>query len=110
MRERAHRDAGHARLGGADAEAVAAGIVSFAGTRSGLGRMVELDHGNGYTTRYAHNLKNLVKVGQRVAKGDTIATMGSSGRATGNHVHFEVLREGKHLNPMKFIREGASSS
>ena len=89
---------------GSDIHAAAAGIVSFVGTRTGLGRMVELDHGNGFRTRYAHNLKNLVQHGERVAKGQPIAKLGSSGRSTGNHVHFEVLKNGKHLNPMKFLR------
>jgi len=89
---------------GTPIHSVAAGIVLFSGTRSGLGRVIELDHGKGYVTRYAHNLKNLVKAGERVAKGQQIATMGSSGRSTGNHVHFEVLRDGKPLDPMSYIR------
>jgi len=84
--------------------AVAAGIVAFTGTRTSLGRVVEIDHGNGYRTRYAHNLRNLVKLGQRVDKGQIVAKLGSSGRSTGNHVHFEVLKNGKHLNPITFIR------
>jgi len=66
--------------------------------------MVELDHGNGYVTRYAHNKKNLVKVGKTVEKGQSIALMGSSGRSTGTHVHFEVLRDGLAVNPMSYIR------
>ena len=90
---------------GSDITAVAAGIVAFAGRRNGLGRVVELDHGKGYVTRYAHNLKNIVGVGQRVDKGQVVAKLGSSGRSTGNHVHFEVLKGGKHLNPMKFIHD-----
>ena len=89
---------------GSPIRSVAAGIVLFSGTRSGLGRVVEIDHGKGYVTRYAHNLKNLVKAGERVAKGQQIAMMGSSGRSTGNHVHFEVLRDGKPLDPMSYIR------
>lgn len=91
---------------GSDIRAAAAGIVAFAGTRNGLGRVVTLDHGNGFRTRYAHNLKNLVQLGERVDKGQAIAKLGSSGRSTGNHVHFEVLKNGKHLNPMKFIQAG----
>ncbi len=89
---------------GSPVRAVAAGIVVFSAARAGLGRVVEIDHGNGYLTRYAHNLKNLVKVGQRVDKGEAIAQLGSSGRSTGNHVHFEVLHEGRPLDPMPFIR------
>ena len=69
-------------------------------------RMVEVDHGNGYVTRYAHNKKNLVAVGDLVEKGQTIAQMGSSGRSTGTHVHFEVLRDGKPVNPMRYVRAG----
>ena len=89
---------------GSPIRAVAGGIVLFAGVRSGLGRVVEIDHGNGYVTRYAHNKKNLVTAGQRVAKGEHIALLGSTGRSTGDHVHFEVLVNGRHVNPMKYIR------
>lgn len=89
---------------GSEIKAVAAGVVTWAGERDGYGLMVEISHGNGYITRYAHNLKNLVKVGDFVEKGQKIALMGSSGRSTGPHVHFEVLREGKFLNPAQYIR------
>jgi murein DD-endopeptidase MepM/ murein hydrolase activator NlpD len=89
---------------GSAVTAVAAGIVAFSGRRKGLGWVVEIGHGSGYATRYAHNLKNKVKVGQRIEKGQLVATLGSSGRSTGNHVHFEVLKNGKRLDPMKFIR------
>ena len=89
---------------GSDVVSVAAGVVSYAGGRSKYGRTVEISHGNGYVTRYAHNQKNLVKVGDTVKKGDTIALMGSSGRSTGPHVHFEVLRKGKVVNPLRYIR------
>jgi murein DD-endopeptidase MepM/ murein hydrolase activator NlpD len=89
---------------GSDILAAAAGIVSFSGRRTGLGHVVEIDHGDGFRTRYAHNLKNLAQHGERVDKGQAIAKLGSSGRSTGNHVHFEVLKNGKHLNPMKFIQ------
>ncbi len=87
---------------------VAAGIVVFSGLHSGHGRMIDIDHGNGYVTRYAHNSKNRVKLGQRVARGDVVALLGSSGRSTGPHVHFEVMRFGKHLNPAKFIRPNSN--
>ena len=66
--------------------------------------MVEITHGNGYVTRYAHNKKNLVKIGQKVSKGQIIALLGSTGRSTGPHVHFEVLKDGKVVNPRKFYR------
>jgi len=84
--------------------AVAAGVVRRSGVNSGFGKLVEVNHGNGYTTRYAHNSKNLVKVGEKVKKGQTIALMGSTGRTTGHHVHFEILKDGKAINPLKFIR------
>lgn len=83
--------------------AVAAGIVTWSGVRYGYGNMVEVSHGNGYLTRYAHNRKNLVSVGERVEKGEIVALMGSSGRSTGTHVHFEVVRYGTHVDPRRHI-------
>ena len=83
--------------------AVAAGIVIWSGVRYGYGDVVEVSHGNGYSTRYAHNKKNLVAVGEKVEKGEIIALMGATGRSTGTHVHFEVLRNGKHLNPNRYL-------
>lgn len=83
--------------------AVAAGVVTWSGKRSGYGNMVEINHGNGYVTRYAHNQKNLVQVGENVAKGQPIALVGSTGRSTGPHVHFEVLRNGHTVNPLQFV-------
>ena len=90
---------------GSDVIAVGAGVVSWAGKKSGYGNMIEINHGNGYTTRYGHNLSHLVSVGDTVKKGQQIALMGSTGRSTGPHVHFEVLRQGKKVNPSKFIGE-----
>jgi murein DD-endopeptidase MepM/ murein hydrolase activator NlpD len=84
--------------------AVAKGIVTFAGTKYGYGKVVDINHGNGYTTRYAHASKLLVSVGDTVEKGFQIAEIGTSGRSTGPHVHFEVLKNGHQVNPMKFIR------
>jgi murein DD-endopeptidase MepM/ murein hydrolase activator NlpD len=83
---------------------VAAGIVTFSGRRTGYGRVVEVTHGKGYKTVYAHNQQNKVKVGDRVSKGQTIASIGSSGRATGPHIHFEVRRYGKPINPGRFMQ------
>ena len=88
---------------GSMVSSVAAGIVTWSGKHSGFGNMIEISHGNGYVTRYAHNKKNLVVVGDKVDKGQNIAVMGSSGRSTGPHVHFEVVHNGKHVNPRKFV-------
>lgn len=83
---------------------VAAGIVTEAGPRDGYGNLVEINHGNGYTTRYGHNNEIVVKPGDKVAKGQRIAKMGSTGRSTGPHVHFEVLFNGQVVNPEQYIR------
>jgi murein DD-endopeptidase MepM/ murein hydrolase activator NlpD len=88
---------------GTNVIAVADGIVSFIGKRSAYGELIELDHGNGYVTRYAHNEKIIVKTGDRIKKGEAIALVGSTGRSTGSHVHFEVLREGTKIDPYKFV-------
>ncbi len=90
---------------GSDVVATGAGVVTYAGPRYGYGRMVEINHGNGFVTRYAHAKELLVTVGDVVKKGQVIAHMGSSGRSTGPHVHFEVLRNGKVVNPLQYIRE-----
>jgi murein DD-endopeptidase MepM/ murein hydrolase activator NlpD len=84
--------------------AVADGIVSHAGVDGGYGRLIEITHGNGYVTRYAHNAKLLVEPGQTVKRGDPIALMGSTGRSTGTHLHFEVLRDGRSVDPLSFVR------
>lgn len=86
--------------------AVAAGVVTWAGKDpGGYGYMIEISHGNGYVTRYAHNEANLALPGDYVKPGQTIALMGSSGRATGSHLHFEVLYKGQPVDPMKYIRK-----
>jgi murein DD-endopeptidase MepM/ murein hydrolase activator NlpD len=85
--------------------AVADGMVSWTGSKSGYGKMVEIDHGNGYVTRYAHSEKLLVDVGDMVSKDQIIALMGSTGRSTGPHVHFELLVAGHKVNPAKFTRK-----
>jgi len=89
---------------GSDVIAVADGVVTWAADRYGYGLMVEINHGNGYSTRYAHNAENLVRVGEEVRKGQTVALMGDTGRATGPNLHFEVLRNGRRVNPVNFIR------
>jgi hypothetical protein len=87
--------------------AVAEGVVTWSGDRYGYGIMVEINHGGGYVTRYAHNAQNLVAVGDEVKKGQTVALMGETGRATGPNLHFEVLRNGRRVNPVNFIRPGS---
>ncbi len=89
---------------GSNILAVAAGVVTWSGERYGYGLMVEVNHGNGYVTRYAHSKENLVAAGDTVKKGQVLALMGSSGRSTGPHVHFEVLRNGVAVNPIKYVR------
>ncbi|HET6784199.1 MAG TPA: M23 family metallopeptidase [Pseudoxanthomonas sp.] len=85
---------------------VADGVVSFAGVKSGYGNVVDVDHGNGYVTRYAHNSRLVVRVGDLVRVGQEIAKAGSTGRSTGAHVHFEVWENGNVVNPRKFLGEG----
>jgi murein DD-endopeptidase MepM/ murein hydrolase activator NlpD len=84
--------------------AVASGVITWAGKRYGYGNMVEINHGNGYVTRYAHGAEILVNEGDTVKQGDEIMKMGSTGRSTGPHVHFEVLKHGRHVNPTKFVQ------
>jgi murein DD-endopeptidase MepM/ murein hydrolase activator NlpD len=79
------------------------GVVSFAGYKEGYGYVVEVTHPTGYLTRYGHNSRNLVREGQTVQKGQPIAMIGSTGRSTGTHVHFEVERDGRNLNPMRYV-------
>lgn len=88
---------------GSEVISVAAGVVVYAGERHGYGNLVEINHGNGYVTRYGHNEEILVSVGERVIKGQSIAKMGSTGRSTGPHVHFEVLRNERIVNPTSYI-------
>jgi len=89
---------------GADVVAVADGVVTWSAKRYGYGLLIEINHGNGYATRYAHNSENLVAVGDEVKKGQSVALMGDTGRATGPNLHFEVLRDGHRVNPVNFIR------
>lgn len=89
---------------GTEILAVGSGVVSFSGIKTGYGNTVEIDHGNGYVTRYGHNSKNLVSVGDPVRDGDVIGKVGSTGRSTGTHVHFEVWHDGRVVNPNEFVR------
>jgi murein DD-endopeptidase MepM/ murein hydrolase activator NlpD len=84
----------------------APGIVSFTGVRTGYGNTIEIDHGGGFKTRYAHLQAIAVQVGQRVAVGQRIGAMGSTGRSTGPHLHYEIWVDGKPQNPDRFLRAG----
>ena len=92
---------------GSDVIAVASGVVVFADRRDGYGNMVEIHHGNGISSRYGHHDKLLVKAGQIDKKGDVIGLKGNSVRSTGPHVHFEVLRNGKNIDPTRFVSDVA---
>ncbi len=87
----------------ADIIATAAGVISWASDRYGYGQLIEINHGKGFKTRYGHNKTLLVKVGDVVAKGQVIALMGSTGRSTGPHVHYEILRNNTQINPVKYV-------
>ena len=98
-----HKGVDFAGSVGSPVTAVAAGVVTWAGERAGYGKLVEINHGDGFTTRYGHNERTLVSVGQTVKRGESVALMGSTGRSTGPHVHFEVLRNGRQVDPLSFI-------
>jgi len=88
---------------GADVLAVADGVVVQSKKNGSYGWMIEIDHGDNYTTSYSHNSKNLVKVGQTVVKGQAIAKIGSTGLSTGPHVHFEVSKNNRRINPVRYL-------
>jgi murein DD-endopeptidase MepM/ murein hydrolase activator NlpD len=85
--------------------AVADGVVSYSAARAGYGNVIEIDHGNGYVTRYAHNSRLVRRVGELIRAGQEIAKAGSTGRSTGAHVHFEVWENGRYVNPRKFLSQ-----
>ncbi len=99
-----HEGVDFAGKAGSNIVAVASGVVSWSGERNGYGKMVEVAHGDGVITRYAHNQENLVKVGDMVRRGDVLALMGNSGRSTGPHVHFEVHKNGRPVDPASYLR------
>ena len=99
-----HKGMDFAGKSGSNVLAVAGGVVTWSGKRYGYGNMVEVNHGNGFVTRYGHNRENLVSVGDTVKKGQQIALMGSTGRSTGPHVHFEVLKNGRQIDPQRFVQ------
>ena len=86
--------------------ATAPGTVTFVGTNGAYGTMVTIDHGSGFQTRYGHLKKALVKKGETIEYRTEIGVMGSTGRSTGRHVHYEVIYEDEHQNPMNFIKAG----
>jgi len=99
-----HRGLDFAGPAGAEVVAVASGVVTYSKDRFGYGKCVEINHGNGYVTRYAHNQRVLVQAGDTVQKGQPIALIGSTGRSTGPHLHFEVLKQGRSVDPMSFVK------
>lgn len=101
---RMHRGMDIAAAYGSPIKAADGGTVTFAGYKGSYGNMVEINHGNGYRTRYAHCSSIKVRVGQKVAKGQHISNVGNSGRSTGPHLHLEVLKNGVHQNPNKYVR------
>lgn len=102
-RSAAHEGVDFAGRVGTPVVAVGSGLVTWSGERHGYGRMVEIDHGNAHVTRYAHNSENLVSAGEIVSRGQTIARLGATGRATGPNLHFEVLRDGHAVDPLPYI-------
>ncbi len=98
-----HKGVDFAGKEGSDVVATASGVITYAGERYGYGLMVEINHGNGLSTRYGHAKELLVKTGDLVKPGQAIALMGSSGRSTGPHVHYEVLKNGRQVNPQPYI-------
>ena len=99
-----HQGVDFAGQSGSNVMAVAGGIVTRARSNGSYGNLVEIDHGNGYMSRYAHNEVVLVKAGEVVKRGHVIAKLGNTGRSTGPHVHFEVLKDGVQIDPMKFVK------
>jgi murein DD-endopeptidase MepM/ murein hydrolase activator NlpD len=95
---------------GSPARATAKGTVVKAGWNGGYGRMVEIDHGDGFTTRYAHLSKVLVNIGDKVDVGDIVGKVGSSGRSTGPHLHYEVRKNGGAVDPVRFLKAGRKVS
>ncbi|NMA85737.1 MAG: peptidoglycan DD-metalloendopeptidase family protein [Tissierellia bacterium] len=101
---RMHRGLDIATPTGTAIKAADGGKVVFTGRKGAFGNLVEIDHGNGYTTRYAHCSSINVKTGERVYKGQVIAKVGNTGRSTGSHLHFEVLKNGRNMNPQGFVK------
>ena len=90
--------------------ATAPGVVSFAGVRNGYGNTVEIDHGGGFKTRYAHLSKILVQPGERVARGQVIAETGNTGISSGPHLHYEVIHKGMPVNPINYFNRNMTAA
>lgn len=103
-----HKGIDYAGRPGTRIVAVADGVVSESKYFGGFGNFVEITHGQGFVTRYAHNQRNLVQAGQRVQRGQPVALLGSTGRATGPNLHFEVLHNGRVVDPMNFIDQDSA--
>lgn len=99
-----HQGIDIANSSGTDIKAAAKGVVIFSGNKAGYGKVIIIDHGNNYSTLYGHNRKLLVKVGDKVEKGQIIAKMGSTGRSTGPHLHFEIHKNGNPINPLEVLK------
>ncbi|SEK93639.1 Peptidase family M23 [Colwellia chukchiensis] len=104
-----HKGVDFAGSENADIIATASGVVSWAGERYGYGQLIEINHGGGYKTRYGHNKTIKVAVGDVVNKGQVIAKMGSTGRSTGPHVHYEILRNNVQIDPKKYVYRKAKN-
>ncbi|MCU7555539.1 M23 family metallopeptidase [Alteromonas sp. ASW11-19] len=98
-----HKGLDFAGEAGDSVVATAAGVVTWSGDRYGYGNLVEIEHGDGVVSRYGHNQSLLVSVGDVVTKGQQIAVMGNTGRSTGAHVHYEVIRNGQQIDPLPFV-------
>ncbi|SQD79743.1 M23 family metallopeptidase [Moritella yayanosii] len=98
-----HKGIDFAGNNGMNIIATGAGVVTWSGRRSGYGLLIEINHGNGLSSRYAHAKELIAKEGDVVGKGQTIAIMGSSGRSTGPHVHYEVLKSGRQVDPKRYV-------
>lgn len=105
--EESHRGMDIAGPAGSPVRATADGVVKLAGWAGGYGKVVVIDHGIGYSTRYGHNRQLLVKTGDRVRRGQTIALVGETGKATGPHCHYEVWYNGRAVNPKKFLKQAS---
>lgn len=108
-RARMHKGVDFAARPGTEIVAVAAGVVTWSGRKSGYGWTVEVSHADGYVTLYGHNQRNLVQVGDLVQRGQAIALLGSTGRSTGPHLHFEVKKDGRQVDPATYIARTVSS-